>query len=185
MRFPGILVVILAATSLAGDFSRVPIPSKRVYGRVRDQLFTPSFIQLKQASILKSKNREGKVVDSARVFTLLLKGRDGQGFAACFTTPRDSITSFNGIRQASLTRGTSAYKAALFPGARRVPIGLTSAQMMFVNPKTGLLETKVYRDQVTLQLNLIPKKDQFLGQILLVMPDVNRSFVCGAFKVPR
>jgi hypothetical protein len=57
--------------------------------------------------------------------------------------------------------------------------------MMFVNPKTGLLETKVYRDQVTLQLNLIPKKDQFLGQILLVMPDVNRSFVCGAFKVPR
>jgi hypothetical protein len=185
MRFLGTLVVILAATSLAGDFSRVPIPSKRAYGRVRDQLFTPSFIQLKQVSILKSKNREGQVVDSAKVFTLLLKGSDGQGFAACFTTPRNSLAKSTGIRQSALTRGTSAYNAALFPGERRVPIGLTSAQMMFVNPKTGLLETKVYRDRVTLQLNLIPSKDQFLGQILLVLPDVNRSFVCGAFKVPR
>ena len=174
MRFLG----TLAATSLAGDFSRVPSPSKRAYGRVRNQLFTPSFIQLKQVSILKSKNWEGNLVDSVRVFTPILRGSDGQGFAACFTTQRNSLAKSTGIRQATLTNGTSAYKAALFPDEKKVPIGLTSAQMIFLNPKTGLLETKVYRDRVTLQLNLIPSKDQFLGQILLVLPDVNRSFVC-------
>jgi hypothetical protein len=174
MRFLG----TLAATSLAGDFSRVPSPLNRACGRGLDQLFTISFIQVKQVSILKSKNWEGKVVDSARVFVLLLKASDVRGFAACFTTRRNSLAKSTGIRQATLTHGTSAYKATLFPDERKVPIGLISAQMMFVNPKKGLVETKVHRDRETLQLNLIPSKDQFLGQILLVLPDVNRSFVC-------
>jgi hypothetical protein len=80
-------------------------------------------------------------------------------------------SSYSYSRHLSIQSGT-------LPGERRVPIGLISAQMMFVNPKKGLVETKVHRDRVTLQLNLIPSKDQFLGQILLVLPDVNRSFVC-------
>ena len=185
MRLVGTIVVIFAATTLAGDYSRVPIPSKRAYGRVRDQLFTPSIFQIKPVSILKSKNQQGKVVDSAQVYALQMKGADGQGFVAYFTTPRNTLKSVVGIRQASLSRNTAEFKDALFPGIRRVPIGLTSAQMTYLDPRTDRLATKVYRDRVALQLNLIPAKDQFLGQILLVLPDMNRSFVCGAFKVAK
>ncbi len=185
MKHLGTLISVLAAQSLAVDYSRVPIPSKRAFGRVRDNLISPSLIKLKSVSTLKSKNRDGKVADTTTVYSLLLTGSDGQGFVAYFTTPRNSLAHTIGIRQSALTRDSKEYTDALFSGGRRVPIGLTSAQMMFVNPKTGRLETKVYRDRVAMQLNLIPSKDQTLGQILLVLPDVNRSFVCGAFKVPR
>lgn len=170
---------------MAGDYSRVPIPTKRAYGRVRDQLFTPVSFQIKPVSVLKTKDRSGAIVDSAHVFSLVIRGDDGQGFAAYFTTARNSLAFPIGIRQAAMMRGSSDYLKTMFPAGRRVPIGLTSAQMTFLNPKTQRLETKVYRDRVALQLNLIPSRDQFLGQILLVLSDVNRSFVCGAFKVSR
>lgn len=185
VRLLGIWLAVMTSTSLAGDYSRVPIPSKRAYGRVRDQLFTPTEFQIKRVSVLKTKDRNGKVVDTAQVFSLIVRGDDGQGFVAYFTTPRDSLEVTVGIRQAALMRGSSAYAKALFPPGRRVPIGLTSAQMMFVNPKTGRLEAKTYRDRVSLQLNLIPNRDRLLGQVLLVLPDMNRSFICGAFKVPK
>lgn len=163
----------------------MPIPTKRAYGRVRDQLFTPVSVQIKPVSVLRMKGSSGKIVDSAQVYSLLVRGGDGQGFAAYFTTPRNTLSSPVGIRQAAMTGGSSEYLKAMYPSGRRVPIGLTSAQMTFLNPKSGRLETKVYRDGVALRLNLIPTRDQYLGQILLVLPDVNRSFICGAFKVPK
>lgn len=184
VRFLGVCVIVFAATSLAGDYSRVPMPSKRAYGRVRDQLLTPVSFQIKPVSWLKTKDRLGKVMDSAQVFALVVRGSDGQGFAAYFTTDRNTLASSIGIRQAAMKRGSSEYLKAMYPAGRRVPIGLTSAQMTFLNPKTNRLETKTYRDRVSLQLSLIPGRDQLLGQILLVLPDMNRSFVCGAFKAP-
>ncbi len=185
MRLIGICSLGLIACSFAGDYSRVPIPSKRAYGRVRDQLFTPTTFQLKHVSVLRSKNSGGEIVDSAQVFSLIFKGDDGQGLVVYFTTPKNSFEFPIGIRQAAMIRGTAPYQQALFTSGRKVPIGVTSAQLMFINPKTGQLETKVYRDRVACQLNLVPTKEQFLGQVLLVLPDMNRSFVCGAFKVPR
>lgn len=185
MKSPGIALLVLAATTLAGDFSRVPIPKKRAYGRVRDQLLDPVGIQVKPVSRVMTKDKKGKIVDSAQVFALVFRGSDGQGFVLYFTTPRDSLEIPVGIRQAAFTRGTAEYQQVLFSSKRKVPIGATSAQMMFINPKTQRLETKVYRDRVCAQLTLVPTKDVILGQVLLVLPDMNRSFVCGAFKLPR
>lgn len=177
--------LLLSALAVAGDYSQVPIPSKRVYGRVRDQLLNPSSIELKKLSQLKTKDASGRIVDSAQVYALIFRGSDGQGIVAYFTTPEDSLAVPIGFRQPAVMRNSPEHRKMMYPGGRKVPIGVTSAQMTFLNPKTGRLETKVYRDRVAAQLSLIPTRGTLVGQLLLVLPDMNRSFVCGAFKVPK
>jgi hypothetical protein len=186
MRFLSVIVAgLVGACSIAGDYSRVPIPSKRVYGRVREQLLAPTIVSLRPVNRLASKDLTGKIVDSARVYGLIIQAGGGQGIVVYFTTKHDSVGRPIGIRQSAMKRDSLLYRQMMFPEGRRVPIGVTSAQMMFINPKTQRMETKVYRDHISAQLTLSPVGGHIVGQVLVVLPDMNRSFVCGAFKVPR
>jgi hypothetical protein len=182
-RIGWVLASFASLTTYAADFSGVPITGKRAYGRVRDTSMIISRAVIKKLGKVESKDARGKVNGSAQIYALSLTARDGSGFIAYFTVPDDlSIYNVNYRRRPNLT-GTHEYRENMRMRNSKVPLGITSAQMLFWHPNKREMQSKVFRSLFSARLvlgSLTPSG--ITGQMILVMPDMRKSFVSGAFK---
>lgn len=184
----GVLAFAFPVICGSADLSGVPLSSKRAYGRLIDRPFQLSQAKLKKLGQISAKNRRGAVTDVAQVWALSLEGGGGQGFVLYFTAEIGEEITKLAYRRPPVLRSTPEYRKVMFTfgdQVRSVPIGVTSAQMLFLNPKSGKVESKVYRDMFTARLLLQRGKSDMMGQVLLLMPDQKKSFVYGAFKVAQ
>jgi hypothetical protein len=167
----------------SADFSAVPISGKRAYGRVRDTSMIIQSASLKRLNVIESKDSQGNVNGRAQVYGLSLLARDGTGFVLYFTTPTDSsLMNLNYRRRPNLA-GTPEYRANLLMNAYRIPMGLTSSQLLFRVPEKSIVQSKVFRNLFSARLVLgLRNGNEIPGQIILVTPDLRKSFIVGAFK---
>lgn len=181
-RMGGISVALAVLPSCAlADFLKVPIAPKKAYGRVQTKPFQIQSTTLKRLGWVEAKNDKGIITGRARTYALSLLSSDQTGIVLYFTS-ESSIQNKRLQRSKSLP-GTVHYRKELYPDRAKVPIGITSAQLLYFNSKTGLVESKVYRGRFSAKIALGYSNGNTIPvQVFAVLPDLHQSFIYGAAK---
>jgi hypothetical protein len=145
------------------DFSRLPFPKRRAYGRIVNDTFqcnSGSIRRLKSSSI-------------ADLYALSLKDDRGALIIVYFTRlVGDPLERFEYRHRPSEIRKRG-----------EVPIGITSIQYSLgANSQSGT-QYKVFQEAFSARLFLGSTSSKTVtGSIVAVFPDQQRSFVSGSFK---
>ena len=154
------------------DFSSLPLSKRRAYGRIQDSLFQCQDACIKCLQPIQFRDSNHQVSKEIQLYALTLTGQDGVRAIVYFTRPTGQSLQRLEYRHRPTDLRTKG-----------VPIGITSAQFIAPNPKSGEPDSHMFKEAFSARLFLgSTKDDRISGMLVAVFPDSHRSFITGSFK---
>ena len=155
------------------DFSGLPLSKRRAYGRLIKTTFTCQDATIKKLKPIQFLNQNREVTQEIPMYALTLNGGQGASVVIYFTRKPGQ----------SLERFEYRHHPADRPQKCSGLLGVTTAQFIAPDPKSGQPQSRMYRENFSTRLVLgSPMGDRLTGSIIMVFPDSSRSFVSGSFK---
>ena len=151
------------------DLSGLPLSKRRAYGRVISAQFLCRDATIKCLKPIYNH----RSTNPSKVYALTLTGSEGTQVIVYFARKIDQ----------TLERFEYRHRPTDHPKKGSIPVGVTSVQFITYDPKSGQMQSHIYRDAYSARLFIGgANKNRVIGSIVTVFPDSHRSFVSGSFK---